>query len=247
MSTTEHYNTQQLRQRFDGICASATALCRLTREMCGGQPADKAGLEAFVRYQLKLAGEQEIAEAVERIQKEELGERDVTPEGGEIKERMTYGVCALRKSQFGPWIGDWMIKACLKAAISRLELFQKLRCKGDVAELGLVEAVGSSLQGEPYQVHLYQPVGDEGSIPPEVFFQKFHGSVSTPQGKKSIVTDHECVKAGAYFQFRVQWKPTKLKGSHMADAFAVFGNIGLGSVKAMERGKFEVVSLEIEE
>jgi hypothetical protein len=249
MATTT-YTSRDLRDTYDTFSGRAVALCQLTREICGGQPADEDGLRAFVRYQLKLEDEQAVNDAVARIKKEELvTDKDITPELGEVQTKLTYGVCVMRHSSFGPWVGDWMVKACIKAAMSGNALFTSKRgTKRDVAEMGLVEAVGESLQGPPFQIHLYESVDVHGVdvYPAKTFFQRFKGSVSTPQGQKSIVTDHECVPAGSLFQFQFQWRDGKLTEQDIVAVFASIGNIGLGSVKAMERGKFQVLKLDVE-
>lgn len=244
-------NLQDLQQRYRDLTQSAVAHCTLRTELVGGMSADRAGVEAFVAHHLHLAGE-EAGKAVERILKEEIGERDVTPAGGELQEKLTYGICIIRRDEYGPWLGDWMVKACLKAAASRLGLFVSKRgVKGDMAEMGKAQAVGESLRNaeHPERIYLLGPEGKwGGKITPAVTcFQPFKGRVQTPQGSMSIVSDRECAPPGTRFAFEFRWAKGKLTEDDMANIFASAMNLGLGSAKAFERGKFNIESLEISE
>ena len=59
--------------------------CRLQRAMAGGQPATDKGLEAFVEHYLGLAPDTpEFKATIDRIKKEEIGERKTGTEEGEI-------------------------------------------------------------------------------------------------------------------------------------------------------------------
>lgn len=264
---TYTYNAQDLRARYDALTGSAIALCRLTRELVGGMSADEDGLRNFVEHQLGLKTPEEIEAAVRRIRKEEIGERNLTPkpgggggvEGGgeaepklvsvpELEEKLTYGVNIVRKDSYGPWLGDWMAKACFKSALSRIGLFmQKKGTKGDVAEMGLVESYGISRakNGTPLPYRIYFRSDRDGKLPVETYFQQFKGRVSTPQGMKSIVNDCECVPTESWFAFKVQFYNGKLTADNIADAIASMQVIGLGSAKAMERGKFVCEYLEV--
>ena len=237
------YGPKDLEEAFESFTARVTATCEFTKEVVGGQPADRAGVEAFVKHHLKI-GTDEVGAVTDRIMREEVGERDTTPDGGEVKELESYGVRVIRKDEKGPWIGDWMVKACMKAAASRLGLFQakgKIGSKGDLAEMGRIRAIGNSLNGDPERIHLF----DADGKPAGTTFQKYHGRVSTPQGARSIVHDSETAPAGSRFAFELRFPPKRLSEKDVVMIFAAMRNIGLGSAKALERGKFEVLDLEI--
>jgi hypothetical protein len=208
----------------------------------GGQPANREAVRAYAKHHLKLPDDK-IEAAVDRILREEVGEREVTGEG-EVKERESYGLNVLRRDDFGPWVGDWQIKAALKQSASRVGLFAAKRgTKGDMAEMGRVSAVGNSLHGEPFKIHLLDA---DGERPATTFYRRFMGRVQTPDGPKSIVTDAECAPVGTRFSFRFQWYEAKLTEADMVKIFSAFQIVGLGSAKAMEQGKVEVMTLEIE-
>jgi hypothetical protein len=239
------YSLQDLQQRYRTLTSVVFADCTLATELIGGMPADAAGVRLFVAHHLKLV-DQELEDAVKRIMKEEIGERDVPAETGELKEKLSYGISVVRRDANGPWLGNWMIKACLKAAASRLGIFvQKRGSKGDVAEMGQMSANGVSRLdvARPERVYLCDPTG---KAPAETYFQSFRGRVQSPAGSKSIVNDCECVAAGSRFGFEFRFYPARIKADDIADIFASAMIIGLGSGKAFERGKFSINSLTFE-
>lgn len=243
------YEAAELRERYEANTMRALVHCRLTSDYVGGQPANRVGVEAYCRHHLGLGGDspEEIAAreaAVDRILKEEVGEKDATPNGGEIAKKESYGLSVIRRDAAGPWIGDWQIKAAVKAAFSRLGMFQtkgKIGLKGDVAEMGEVRANGPSLNGDPAHVHL---VNADGS-PAAVGYVRLHGKVHTPQGAVSIVGDHECVAAGTEFHFVLRILGKRATEDDVAKMFACLGVAGIGSARSLQCGRFEVVRLEI--
>lgn len=244
---TKSYTQADLDGYYESMTNRLVAECELTTELVGGMAADPAGVAAFVQHHLHLEGPAAEA-AVKRIMADEVGERDLTPEGGELTEKLTYGVCIIRRDTYGPWLGNWMIKACLKAAASRIGLFvAKKGSKGDVIEMGRVRAHGISYQPQVKEpeahVHLIDPSGIGGAT---TYFHDFRGRVSTPAGSMSIVSDRECVDSGVRFGFEFRWYAGKIGNEDMAKVMASMQVIGLGSAKAFERGKFKVRSMTVE-
>ena len=246
------YSSEDLRLKYEQMTALAEVECTLTARMAGGQPAGPEGVALFVKHYLKLEGGQ-AEEAVARILREEIGERDATPESGEIKEKLSYAINVIRRDEFGPWVGSWMVKATLKNAATGLAYFTSLRgSKRDVAEMGEVTATGPSLLLQGSQAGGWNS-GDQGRIhlvdvegkPAKTVFERIPGSVTSPQGRKSIVTDVECAEPGAKMCFAFRFAPGKLKADHVANLFAAAQNIGLGSAKAFDRGKFRVDRLVV--
>jgi len=120
------------------------------RRIYGNQPADERGIRGFVEHHLGLTGDEAEA-AIERIRREELGEKDLTPPDGEVPEKLTYGLRAIRKDELGLWVGDWQIKACLKQAASAAGIWQAKRgTKRALAEYGEVRAIGPSRRLGPH-------------------------------------------------------------------------------------------------
>ena len=241
--TEKVFSFKDLSARYQDLTCSVIARCVFATECVGGQPAGPEGIRAFAEHHLGLKGK-ELDEAVDRITTEEIGERDVNTEGGELKEKLTYGLNVVRGTVGkGPWLGNWMPKACLKAAGSRLGFFVGLRgLKGDMAELGQVNACGISLlePDHPERIYVIDAVTGKGTA---TSWNRFAGSVTGPSGRKSIIHDSECLPAGSRFEFEYRFKSTKMTPENIADMYAVAMVIGLGSCKAMERGKFRVETL----
>lgn len=246
----KHFKSDDIRRRYEKMTSSAIAECELTSVLVGGVSADEDGIRSWVRHHLKLEGA-EADSAVKRIMKEEIGERPVPSEEGELEERLTYGLNVIRRDDFGPWLGNWMVKACLKAAASRLGLFAKKKgSKGDLAEMGEVQAYGPSyVKTSDYdeylaheKIHLISPDGDAT----ETIYTKFKGRVQTAKGSASIINDCECAPPGTRFSFEFRYFPGKITENDLLDIFSAATVIGLGSCKAFERGKFKINDLVFE-
>jgi hypothetical protein len=249
------FTFEDLRGRYEARTARVIAECELATELVGGQNASEDGIRAYVRHHLGLVDE-EAETAVQRILREELGERDVPSETGELQEKMVYGINVIRRDSFGPWLGNWMAKACLKAAASRIGLFtQKRGSKGDMAEMGEIRPFGPSLSamenltgedaryGVHQRIHLIAPDSDG---PVQTYYKEFKGSVSTPKGRQSIVNTAECAPPGTRLAFEFRYAEDKVKEDDIAEVFAIAMNIGLGSCKSFECGKFIIRRLSLE-
>lgn len=239
------YSLEQLQQRYVEYTASIKCECEFATELVGGQPGDEAGIAAFVRHHLEITDPKEASAAVRRIMNEEIGEHGVALPTDELAEKESYGVCMLRRSEHGPWLGDWQIKACIKQAASRLNLFSGtyVGAKGDLAEAGQVVAVGKSLQQSehPERIHLVNPNGEKV----ETYYTKFMGRVSTPNGKSSIVHDSECAAPGTRFAFEYRFLNSKLKEDDVLDLLSLAMVVGLGSARSLERGHFKILSADL--
>src|SRR5262249_43016011 len=107
------YSFNDLTERYENMTSSVRCDCVVATELVGGVPADEKVIRMFAEHHLGIKDEVERDAAVKRILKEEVGERDITPELGEIKEKQVYGVNVVRRTEIGPFLGDWMIKACI--------------------------------------------------------------------------------------------------------------------------------------
>jgi hypothetical protein len=245
MPSPKRFGKEDIRKRYENLTSSVIAHCQFTTELVGGQSAERAGIESWVKHHLKLSGE-EAEKAVRRILDEEVGTRPVPSEEGELDEKLTYGLNVIRWSDAGPWLGNWMVGACLKQAASRLGIFAKKRgSKGDLTEMAEVYPVGDSLiRTVPvYQqkIHLTNGKGPLGRA--DTFYQQFKGRVQTAKGSASIVNDCECAPPGTRFSFQLRFYPGKVTEDDILDIFSAASVIGLGSCKAYEKGKFEVNEL----
>jgi hypothetical protein len=238
---------KDLRSIYDNLASSVQCFCTVSTKLVGGLPADRKALLAFAEHHLKIEDPQERENAVARMLNEEIGERDVTPEAGEMKEKQVYGVNVVRHDPIGrPYLGNWMIKACLKQAASRVGLFTETRgTKGNMSEAGSVSAIGPSLldPAHPEQIYLVKPDSDD---PAETFFEEFMGRVQSPQGPVSITHHSECVMPGSRFAFEFQFFRGGLDEDAIEKTLALSMICGLGSIRSLECGKFRIEKVLID-
>lgn len=238
------YDSTNLEDVYQELTSVARAEATLLTDMIGGQPAAEDGIRCFAKFQLKLDGEA-LESAVRRIMEEEIRKDvDVAQPGEEVPEKETYGINVLRRDSDGcAWIGDWQMKAALKCAASRLGIFTTKRgSKGDIAEVGRVSATGQSLNGDRSHIRILMP---DGSPFREHLYTKLMGRVSTPQGAKSIIYDAEYAPAGCRFSWELRIPNNRFTEEDIVNMFAMLGQIGIGSARSMERGKFRIDKLVV--
>lgn len=231
---------EQLKGTYDNLTSSVKCFCTVSTKLVGGIPADRKALLAFAEHHLKIGDPAERENAVNRMLNEEIGEREVTPEGGEIKEKKVYGVNVVRHTAMGPYLGDWMIKACIKQAASRVGVFIQSRgSKGNFAEAGKVSAIGDSLRDKehPELVYVTDP---DGTGPAQTYFEEFMGRVQSPQGPVSIIHHSECIAPKSRFAFEFQFLAGNLEEDAIEKTFAMAMICGLGSIRSLECGKFRI-------
>lgn len=239
------YSFDQLNKRYDDFTASVHCVCTVATVIAGGQPSSEDGIRAFVTHHLKLTGP-DAENAIKRILKEEIGERPVPAEAGELDERLTYGVNVIRRDEHGPYLGNWMIHACLKQSASRLKIFIDYKsegAKGNLSEAASVRPIGMSLRDPKKLDHVY--LVDATGQPVKTEWQEFKGRVQSPQGSKSIVHHTECAPAGSKFEFEFRYLRGSISDADMADTLAIMMVVGLGSVKSLGCGKFRIEEAEI--
>lgn len=238
-------NYKELSDRYDQFTASVHCKCTAATVIAGGQPGDEKGVKAFVEHHLHLTGP-EAESAVRRIMKEEVGEKPVPAETGELDERLSYGVNIIRRNEFGPFLGNWMLHANLKQAASRLRIFVDFKstgAKGNWSEAAQVRSTGLSLRNSERPDHVY--LVDATGQPIQTEWQEFKGRVNSPQGSKSIVHHTECAPVGSHFEFEFRFLRSDLKDEDIADVLALSMIVGLGSVKSLGCGKFRIEEAEI--
>jgi len=225
------------------MTASVVVKCQAVTPIVGGVTATEAGVRAFIRHHLGIADEAEAQITYERILKEEIGQRDVAPETGELKEQLTYGINVIRRTEYGPYLGNWMIHANIKTAMSRLGIFAEQRgSKGNIAEGGVVKPYGVSRRDDrPDCVYLVGPDGD----PATTYFDEFKGRVSSPKGSVSVIHHSECVPAGTRFEYEFAFLRGQLKDADIIDWLALSMIVGFGSVKSLGNGKVRILEAEI--
>ena len=193
---------------------------------------------------------------------------------GELDKREAYNVNVLRADPVDGcrYVASWQIKAAIKVALSRIGLYVKKKgSKGDTAEAGEVYACGISVPtGEPmpttdewmgeYDAERFARAEDPGYAAPHKRcriidawggpylgnrFKRLHGHVQTPQGSRSIVTDHECAPVGCQFEFIYRFRGSRITEDNVKEAFALLRIIGVGSSRSLGHGQFAIERMEI--
>lgn len=244
------YTFEDLNKRYEARTGSLRASCTVADVLVGGQPASEDGVRMFVKHHLEIADQVEADKAVARILKQEIGEKDMTPEIngvlGEVNEKAVYGVNVVRRSNLGAWIGHWQIQACLKQAASQLNVFiQVERSKSGFSEAARVSAVGMSLLESLHPGRIYV-MAEDGETPAQTFFDEFRGRVRQPTGAVSIMHHSECIPSGSRFEFEFRFAVGGLKEADIRDVVAMMMVCGLGSVRSLGCGKFRVDHLSID-
>lgn len=246
------YTGAEVKDLLEQRRSSAIVECRVNYGLVGGLPATGAGLEAFVKHHLKLDPDSKaFTEAVQRIAHEEVGERETTPEGGEVPTSEVYAVNNIRYHRgIGPYIMGHQVIALLKQSASRLGIYSQRKgpggmgSRGDIAEFGSVLAAGVSLQepDRPWNIHLRNSNGGGRAV---TEWHKLSGTVNTSQGKKAIMHHSEVALAGTLYSWEFRWPGERLDGQDIALIVAGAAEIGQGSCLSLGYGEFEILKLTV--
>ncbi len=241
------YTYDQLQARYEEMTSKAVCLCDVSTPLVGGQSATEQALRDFIKYHLKIEDPKEAEATYQRIMKEEMGEREKDIGTGELAEKITYGINIIRRTNIGPYLGNWMIQACIKVAMSQLGMFVDMKgTKGKVSECGLVRPHGiSKLDDRIDCVYLIEPQGNNG-IPATTYYDEFKGKVTGPSGSKSIMHHSEAVPPGTMFEFEFRYIQGKLREQDMIDALALAMTVGLGSTRSLGNGKWRILEVSID-
>jgi hypothetical protein len=239
---------QEMRRTFKDQLATAYVKIRFTTRCVGGQPGGEEGVRAYVEHHLKLTGDGADSE-VNRI----LNVENVPVEEniGELEDVVTYAVNVWPRNDAGEaWMGTWKVQAMMKQVASRMGLFSakgKIGSKGDLSEGALITPHGDSMRGRDVEIYAIHP-SDNGVFLTldERIYERFQGTVSTAQGRKSIQHDSEVIPAGWELHFKIEWPTIRIKPDDMAAIWGMAPRVGMGSVKPKHCGRFEVLGLDID-
>lgn len=147
----------------------------------------------------------------------------------EETEKLTTG---FKCDEGKPYLCDYQVKAMLKQAANRLKITTKKRgSKQDITDGLFLNQKIFFKNGEGF---FSQPLPTE----------EFAGHVSTPQGKRSILKQSEYVEQ-AECEFTVRVINTAVfSDENLKDCFLLGQEIGFGSNRSFEKGKYDVVSFE---
>lgn len=204
----------------------------------GGIPKSSELIDKYVSSKFGV----ENTDLAEKL-KEEVGLRDEEvdnadrveklKEEADLKEELEKVTTGFKVKDGEPYISNYQIKAMLKQAANRLKITSKKKgAKQDIVD-GLFLAdpkvflkVNGNLAEQP--------------LPTE----EFAGHVTTPHGKRSILKASEYVEE-AYAEFVVRLIHTSiLSPKELLDCFLLGQEIGLGSNRSFETGKYDLEVFE---
>ena len=81
------FTYEDLEQRYSDMTASVICQCEAVTPLVGGMSASDAGIRAFVQHHLGITDTEEAEKTFNRIKTEELGDKPVPSETGELKEQ----------------------------------------------------------------------------------------------------------------------------------------------------------------
>lgn len=185
-------------------------------QVIGGIPRSKKLIQLYLKAKFGESTEEFADQLAEEVQANDLEEK---------QEIMTTG---FKRDEHGLYLSDYQVKAMLKQCASLLKITVTTRGSKQVFAEGLVI--------RPVRLHV-------GRMEPDGV-EEFCGHVMTLQGKRSILRHGEFVRQ-ATLDFEVWMLDTKVLTLSQVEQCLLLGQeVGLGSCRSFEQGKFDVVKFE---
>lgn len=146
----------------------------------------------------------------------------------DFAEKEELATTGFKRDEHGLYLSDYQIKAMLKQCATLLKITTAVRGSRQVFHEGLVI--------RPVKLYLgrQEPDGVE----------EFCGHVMTMQGKRSVLRQGEYVERVS-MEMEVWVLDTKVVSiDHLRQCFELGQEVGLGSYRSFEKGKFDVVTFE---
>lgn len=189
----------------------------------GGLPKAKNLLTKFV-------------EAKGEIPEETLEEKE---EVLDLEESLEIARTGFRRSEDGSiFIRDFQIVACMKQAVQVMGFTKSKR--------GTKSVIEAALRIRPREIPLVD-VSTGAVFTEPTGMEELQGRVMTMQGPRSILSEKEYIEgAGCTFTLEILVNTPQAKelGKAIPEIMEVMQNIGLGSVRSRQEGKFLVTSCE---
>lgn len=232
---------------------------RFRDKLLGGQPRDAEAFAKAAPYIMPDADHEEVARRAAEVTLRPDDDADIEAEVDAISGDVATAVVEDDKPEIaepprqlagfpreddgkGPvYFGPWQLKRALSDRVTRLGLTKGGKAAGQVA--GLKVAFEESVVVMPEHVEFRR---NRKRIEAPDGIQVIRGHVSTPQGRRSIVTPYEYVrKAGIECQVWVQrGVPTQLDAKLLGEILVAAEECGCGSARKLGFGRFDVVGFE---
>lgn len=193
--------------------------CKFRERIYGGIPKSKELIDNYVSSKFGV----ENSDLAKQLKKEV-----------DLDEELEKISCGFKQDQGQPYISDYQVKAMLKQAASRLKITTKKRgSKQDITD------------GLWVSRRIFFHNG-EGTIKGPLRTEEFCGHVTGPRGKRSILKASEFIE-GAEISITIRLlKVAILSGKNLKDCFLLGQEIGLGSNRSFEAGKYDLLEFEKE-
>lgn len=211
----------------------------------GGVPQSKDLLDKYIEA---VFGAKEGDETYNHVAKDALPNGEQTDESNdkdEAQEKKDISSTGFRSDDKGLYLADFQIKALIKQGGSMLDL--TISKRGTKSTLGEGLFVKGYLDGELTNNKIYfQPIREKPDG-----YEDFAGNVRTRQGSRSILKRCDYVeKPIVQFQLwilenRVAKTGNKLTVNDLKSILELGQELGIGSCRSLEKGKFNLTQFEI--
>lgn len=206
----------------------------------GGVPQSKDLLDKYIEAVFRA---KEDDETYNHVAQDALPERN--EEKDEAQEKKDISTTGFRIDDRGLYLADFQLKAMMKQGGSMLNLTTSKR--GTKSTLGEGMFVKGLLSGELTDNKIYfQPIRQKPDG-----YEDFAGNVNTRQGNRSILRRCDYVeKPTIQFQIwvlenRIAKTGKALTVSDLRSILELGQELGIGSCRSLEKGKFNLVQFEI--
>jgi len=196
---------------------------RFDNRIYGGLPKSQDLLTKFI-------------EAKGEIPEETQAEKEAVLD---LEESLEINRTGFRRDKDGHiFIRDFQIVACMKQAVQVMGITKSKR--------GTKAVMEAAMRIHPREIVLYSAETGEAFTEP-TGLEELQGKVMTMQGPRSILSEKEYIEdAVCSFSVDILVSTPQAKEliKAMADIFGVMENVGLGSIRSRQEGKFQVVDLK---
>jgi hypothetical protein len=196
----------------------------------GGVPIEPKAIKKYYKDYLNVSDEI-LDQTLKAMQAPYEKKGDGTEE---LEEKNEAGVYGFRRDEEGPYIRDFMVKACVFHAASTAHFTKKIKFLKNQLKEGLVIL--------PAKIRFYR--NNKVLVRPDELF-RVQGRVSSPAGFRQIVTWKEAIHNAPTIKFKIRYLDTGIIVPELLKSIMeVAEQVGIGSLKSQDAGKFTVKVLK---
>jgi hypothetical protein len=200
-------------------------------QLVGGLPKSKKVLETYLEAKFGKPIDNFLERLADDLGINDEGSEEFPDVTDDLEEKRKLVITGFKRDEHGLYLSDYQIKAMLKQCASLLKITTAVRGSRQVFHEGLVV--------RPPRLYLDRMAPDGMEL--------FCGHVMTMQGKRSVLRKSEIVRQ-ATIAMQVWILDTKvITLEHLRQCFELGQEVGLGSCRSFEQGKFDVIQFELGE